>query len=158
MKRGGGSKIAFFADGNLQAAFKGILDQATRHYDNEIDKRLIQLNELILSRTPVWEGDTIHNWRWSTRSPNYDHAEPIAVPVHPGRTNHLPLGAEPRRRANEARPRRSLAAALRAKEPVDIFLTNTSDTAGLVEYGLAPTREAARSRGALRLSIKEVFG
>jgi hypothetical protein len=72
----------------------------------------------------------------------------------------MPLGDEPRRRINEERPRRSLAGALSAKKPVDIYLTNTSDSAMALEYGLLPTPERSRvdgAKGIVRLAIAEVM-
>ncbi|AFU86571.1 tail completion or Neck1 protein [Caulobacter phage CcrRogue] len=154
----GGAKLNFYTDGNLEAAFKRFFATAEKRYDERADRLLIRLNELILSRTPVWEGDTIHNWRWSTRAPDMRHEDPIGG-VDPGRTNDMPLGVEPRRRANEARPRQSLAGALRAKEPIDIYLTNTAESAVDLEYGLLPTKAQSRnSMGMVRISVKEVFG
>jgi hypothetical protein len=73
----------------------------------------------------------------------------------------MPLGREPRRAANEVRPRASLLAALRAKEPEDIYLTNNSDHIVDLEYGLLPTPEKSRvkaGQGIVRLAIKEVLG
>ncbi|AXQ68287.1 hypothetical protein HOT99_gp330 [Caulobacter phage CcrBL10] len=71
----------------------------------------------------------------------------------------MPLGTEPRRHANETRPRQSLAGALRAKEPIDIYLTNTAESAVDLEYGLLPTKAQSRnSMGMVRISVKEVFG
>lgn len=159
MKRSGGAKMSFFSDGNLQATFKKFFDGVEDRYDRRLDEMLIRLNELILERTPVWEGDTIHNWRWSTRAPDYRHEDPVAMPFDPGPTSSMNLGDEPRRRANETRPRQSLKGALRAKEPIDIYLTNSSESAVDLEAGLLP--EPGRSRaqpGFVRLSIKEVFG
>ena len=100
---------------------------------------LKKLNEKILAATPVWMGDALLNWRWSTRAPdmNYEKARGGSTP--PGHTNEMALGEEPRRAANEVRPRRSLAAALRAKFPTTIYLTNTSPHATELEYGLLPT-------------------
>lgn len=159
MKVAGGGKMSFFSDGNLQAAFKGIMARAERNYDERLDKMLVRLNELILSRTPVWEGDTIHNWRWSTRAPDYRHADPVESPADTGRTSKMKLGEEPRRKANETRPRQSLKGALRAKEPVDIYLSNSSESAVDLEAGLLPTKAMFRGqRGFVALSVKEVFG
>lgn len=159
MKVAGGGKLSLYSDGNLEAMFKGIVKRAEKKYDEKLDKMLIRLNELILSRTPVWEGDTVHNWRWSTRRPDFRHEDPIASPTDPGHTNSMALGDEPRRRVNETRARQSLAGALRAKEPIDIYLTNSSDTAVELEAGLLPTRAQFRGqRGFVALSIKQVFG
>jgi len=151
--------LKYHADGSLTKMFDGLFEKVERAVDTELDRKLKILNELILARTPVWEGDTIHNWRWSTRAPDYRHEDPISSPAYPGRTNRMKLGSEPRRRANETRPRQSLAGALRAKTPQDIYLTNSSDSAAALEYGLLPTPKNSRSkRGIVRLSMKEVFG
>lgn len=157
--RAGGSKVSYFSDGNMQLMLKGVMREVERKADEALDRKLVQLNELILERTPVWEGDTIHNWRWSARRPNYEHADPIEVPGSPGHTNKMALGDEPRRKANERRPRQSLAGALRAKQIVDIYLTNTSESAVDLEAGLLPTRAQFRGqRGFVSLSLREVFG
>lgn len=154
---GGGLK--YHSDGNLTRMFSGVFDRAQKRAEDDLDSKLKRLNELILARTPVWEGDTIHNWRWSTRAPDYRHEDPIRSPQYPGHTSKMPLGQEPRRAANETRARQSLAGALRAKTPQDIYLTNSSDSAAELEYGLLPTPAASRSkRGIVRLSVKEVFG
>lgn len=159
MTRAGGSKVSYFSDGNLLATLKGVVKRAEKAHDEKVDAMLVRLNELILARTPVWEGDTVHNWRWSTRSPSYGHEEPIESPAYPGKTNKMALGVEPRRRANEKRPRQSLAGALRAKEPVDIYLTNSSDSVVDLEAGLLPTPKLFRGqRGFVSLSLREVFG
>lgn len=158
MRRAGGAKFSFYADGNLEAGFKRFFANAEKKYDERADRLLVRLNELILARTPVWEGDTIHNWRWSTRAPDMRHENPIDNGA-PGPTNRMELGAEPRRRVNETRARQSLAGALRAKEPIDIYLTNTAESAVALEYGLLPTRAQSRSKaGIVRISVKEVFG
>lgn len=158
-RRAGGAKLSFYADGSLEALFKNVLADATKRWDDGLDKKLVELNELVLARTPVWEGDVIHNWRWSTRAPDYRHEDPVATPSDPGRTSRMALGQEPRRRANATRPRQSLAGALRAKEPIDIYLTNSAESAVELEAGLLPSPDRFRStRGFLRLSIKEVFG
>lgn len=154
----GGAKMSFFTDGNLQATFSNFFKRAEQRFDDHADRLLVRLNELILARTPVWEGDTVHNWRWSTRAPNMQHADPIDNGP-PGRTSEMALGQEPRRRANETRSRQSLAAALKARTPIDIYLTNTAESAVDLEYGLLPTREGSRNpAGMVRLSLKEVFG
>lgn len=157
--KAGGARLSMFSDGNLQATFAKFYEKAEKRYDEKLDVLLVRLNELILSRTPVWEGDTIHNWRWSTRAPDYRHEDPVETPFDPGKTSGMALGTEPRRRANETRPRQSLKGALRAKEPVDIYLTNSAESAVDLEAGLLPTTAQFRGqRGFLALSIREVFG
>jgi hypothetical protein len=157
--RTSGSKMRFISDNPLETALKGFFSQAEEAVTQRERVMLIALNEKILARTPVWEGDTIHNWRWSTRAPDTRHEEPIDNGP-PGPTNTMPLGQEPRRAVNETRARQSLAGALRAREPQDIYLTNTADSAVGVEYGQLPTPQRSRvdgSAGVLRLAIKEVM-
>jgi hypothetical protein len=73
---------------------------------------LIKLNEKILANTPVWEGDTILNWRWSTRMPDLRHEDPRGIGIDPGPTNTMPLGE----RAAPADQRRT-AAPLAGRRP-----------------------------------------
>lgn len=153
-----GTKVAIQINNPFKQAFKNFFEQAEDAYERKEHKVLTALNEKILARTPVWEGDTILNWRWSTRAPDMRH-EPARGSGDPGPTSMMDLGEEPRRRVNEERPRRSLQGALRAKKPVDIYLTNTSDTAVMLEYGQAPTPGRSRvdgSRGIVRLAVAEV--
>lgn len=152
-----GSKLGVQINNPFRQVFENFFDRAEETLDRKTDAMLIALNERILANTPVWEGDTILNWRWSTRAPDLRHEEPRGQGIDPGPTNSMPLGAEPRRKINEERPRRSLAAALKAKEPIDIYLTNTSDSAVGLEYGLLPTPQQSRSpKGMVRLAIAEM--
>lgn len=156
--RQSGQKIGVQVNNPFEHMFEQFFDKAEAQFTRQENALLIKLNEKILANTPVWEGDTILNWRWSTRFPDMRHEEPRGD-VDPGPTNIMPLGDEPRRKANEVRPRRSLAGALKAKKPVDIWLTNTSDSAVALEYGLLPTPALSRvdgSKGIVRLAIAEV--
>lgn len=158
MFRGSGSKISAQVSNPFKHAFEQFFEAAENSFERKENAMLIALNEKILANTPVWEGDTILNWRWSTVRPDMRHETPRGS-GSPGRTNEMELGEEPRRAANEVRPRRSLAGALKAKKPVDIYLTNTSDSAVALEYGLLPTPASSRvnsSRGIVRLAIAEV--
>lgn len=153
-----GTKLAVQINNPFKQAFEGFFKKAQDDYGNRSNTVLIALNEKILAATPVWEGDTILNWRWSTRSPDTRHENPRGS-GDPGPTNTMPLGAEPRRKINEERPRRSLAGALKAKKPIDIYLTNTSDSAVALEYGQFPTPKSSRvdsARGIVRLAVAEV--
>ena len=155
------ARFRYKQDGSLQATFDKFFQRATDLLVRREDTILIELNERIMALTPVWKGDALVNWRWSTRAPMVGHIDPVESPEDPGHTNELPLGAEPRRAANEIRPRASLLAALRAKEPEDIYLTNNSKHIVDLEYGLLPTPETSRvdpMKGIVRLAIKEVLG
>lgn len=140
-------------------AFKDFFEKATDKVSDNERAMLVKLNEKILAATPVWMGDALLNWRWSTRSPDMSHEPARGGNTPPGPTNSMALGEEPRRPANESRPRRSLAAALRAKFPTNIYLTNTSPHAVALEYGLLPTPERSRvdgAKGIVRLAIAEL--
>lgn len=152
-----GSKIGVQINNPFAHTFEKFFDKIEEAVDRKSDAILIALNERILANTPVWEGDTILNWRWSTLRPDTAHEAPRGAGIDPGPTNTMALGDEPRRKINEQRPRRSLAGALKAKTPVDVYLTNTSDSAVGLEYGQLPTPEQSRSKkGIVRLAIAEV--
>jgi hypothetical protein len=108
------AKFKYTKEGSLAVTFDNFFQKATDLLVKREDTILIALNEKILALTPVWEGDALINWRWSTRAPMSGHINPVESPEDPGHTNKMPLGAEPRRAANEARPRASLLAALAA--------------------------------------------
>lgn len=155
------AKFSYGSEGSLKVAFDNFFQNATDLLVRREDTILIALNEKILALTPVWEGDALINWRWSTRAPMTGHIDPIESPNGPGPTNSMALGSEPNRAANMVRPRASLLAALRAKEPEDIYLSNNSDHIVDLEYGLLPTAETSRvkaAQGIVRLAIKEVLG
>lgn len=160
------ARFSYHADGNLGAVFKNYFKGVTAAAIRQEDEILIALNDAILALTPVWEGELIVNWRWSTKAPIYGHIDPVESPTDPGHTGKssanpdgMPLGQEPRRKMNSVRPKQSLAGALSAKEPVGIFLTNASDIAVDAEYGLVPTKDRSRSaNGIVRLAIRQVMG
>lgn len=160
------AKFTYTKSGNLAATLNNFFGDIQLNAVRVEDDLLIELNNRILALTPVWEGELIRNWRWSTKAPIFEHVDPIETPTDPGHTGigkdnptGMPLGDEPRRRANELRPRQSLAGALTAKTPVDIFITNASPIAVDAEYGLVPSPERSRSpAGIVRLAMREVFG
>lgn len=154
-----GTKMSVQFNNPFEHAFKDFFTDTQAKATAQEKAMLIRLNERILANTPVWEGDTILNWRWSTLAPDTAHEDPRGQGIPTGHTNQMRLGDEPRRAINEARPRRSLLGALNARAPTDIYLSNTSDSANALEYGLLPTPQTSRvnaSRGIVRLAIAEV--
>jgi hypothetical protein len=138
----------------LQKVMGYVIDEAAE-YERQI---VIQLNARILALTPVWEGDSIANYHWSVNSPLMDHREPEGT-GYPGPTNSMPLGAEPRRAANEAFVREDLQKVLAATLPADIYLTNTAPDIINLEYGQNPSPQTTRApHGMIRLAIAEVVG
>jgi hypothetical protein len=160
------AKFSYHKTGDLGVTLKDFYEKVQADAVRREDTLLIELNNRILALTPVWEGELIRNWRWSTKAPVFEHVDPIQSPSNPGHTGKseenpagMTLGEEPRRAANQLRPKQSLAGALTAKTPVDIFLTNASPIAVDAEYGLVPTPDRSRSpAGIVRIALRQVFG
>ena len=131
-------------------------EEEAGEYEREF---VIALNKRILALTPVWEGDSIANYVWSVGSPLLSHRDPIGSGP-PGHTNQMSLGEEPRRPANEALVRESLATVLAAKLPADIYMTNSAEGIVDLEYGQRPTPQTSRVSGAgmVRLAIIDTIG
>jgi hypothetical protein len=88
--------------------------------------------------TPVYTGRTLSNFRWSVGSPITSTRAALAEPSLPGKTSDLPLGSEPRRKANAARIQEEFEAILVAvkENPFrQIFLNNNLPHFSDVEYG-----------------------
>jgi hypothetical protein len=122
----------------------------------------VDMNELVLAKTPVWEGDTVRNWHWSLGGPSMRHDDPVAEPDDPSEggtpPSRIALGAEPRRSANEDAQREEFAEFLMELSmnamPSSIWLTNTADTAIDLEYGLIGKKAP---QGMLRVSLAETL-
>lgn len=131
-------------------------------FQRALTRFAIDMNELVLAKTPVWEGDTVRNWHWSIGSASSRHDMPVESPsdvtqggVPPSR---LALGAEPRRNANEAAQREEFAEFLMELAfnpmPTSVWLTNTADTAIDLEYGRIGQKAP---QGMLRVSLAETL-
>ncbi len=103
-----------------------------------------EIDDTIKGHTPVWSGKAVRNYQWSVGAPASGVLEPVDSGP-PGPTNSMPLGAEPRRAANEAAARQSLEA-IDFGNPFQTFIltNNDPDIEGL-EYGLLPTPDKSRS-------------
>jgi hypothetical protein len=157
---------AFGANGYVVGSFsvtgkdfyKAFLKSIEQKFETRARDILIYLNEKILVSTPVWEGATITNYRWSGGSPQTVDGAPIDT-GDPGQTSMMPLGAEPRRPANEAAPRASFAKLLGQKKlPTLIFLTNASEGAVPLELREWPTPDRSRTPhgGIIKLAVAQV--
>jgi hypothetical protein len=121
------------------------------------------ITEAVMALTPVWEGDTLVNWVWSVGAPTGELRTPVDNGP-PGHTSQMALGDEPRRAANEEVVRRGLEAVIAEDHELsDLYLSNYSDGAVPIEFGLWPTPDHSRSKqgvlrsGALRLAIKRAI-
>jgi hypothetical protein len=98
--------------------------------------------------TPVYTGRTLVNFRWSIGSPIKSTRGAVTEPALPGKTSDLPLGSEPRRRANAAVVQEEfeiVLAAAKANPFQSFYLTNNRPEFSEVEYG-SYAREGHQSR------------
>lgn len=96
-------------------------------------------HKTLMSKTPVHEGTTVRNYILTMHTPSSTVYSPIeSGPV--GRTNEMPLGAEPRRAANERAAEGSLSnLKIDPKNPfVKIYISNNSDSVAGLELGELP--------------------
>lgn len=144
------------------AALKAFETQAHAGFHRSLTRFAIDMNELVLAKTPVWEGDTVRNWHWSLGGPSARHDDPVESPsdvtdggIPPSK---MPLGSEPRRGSNEEAQREEFAEFLMElgfnDSPSSIWLTNTADTAIDLEYGRIGQKAP---QGMLRVSLAETL-
>lgn len=112
------------------ARFQGHLSVRLMEVCEEIDS-------YIKSLTPVYTGQTVRNYIWTTGAPNMTVFEAIDNGP-PGHTNDLPLGVEPRRSANEEAARESLMGLDFANPFQTFYLTNNAPAVGGLELGMLP--------------------
>jgi hypothetical protein len=94
--------------------------------------------------TPVYTGRTLVNFRWSLGSPNTSTRGAVVDPALPGKTSDLPLGSEPRRRANAQKVQEEfeiLLSSVRANPFQSIYLNNNLAHFSDVEYGTYATAD-----------------
>ena len=109
----------------------------------EFAKRLDRIarysHKSLMTRTPVHEGTKVRNYILTMNTPF--SGELSAITSGPtGATNSLPLGAEPRRAANEAAAESSLSnIRINPANPfVKIYISNNSDSVAGLEVGQLP--------------------
>jgi hypothetical protein len=144
------------------AALKAFEQEAHQGFQRMLTRFAVDMNELVLAKTPVWEGDTVRNWHWSINAASIRHDDPVESPPDPtdGGTppSKLALGAEPRRDANQEAQREEFAEFLMELAfndmPRSIWLTNTADTALDLEYGVISKKAP---QGMLRVSLAETL-
>lgn len=104
----------------------------------KVKASVMYTHTMILDRTPVHTGATILNFIWSMNKP---YRGPVLEPADtglPDSTNQMPLGPEPRRRANEAASR-ATQANLSFTNPFQVYiLNNRSEAVFGLEHGELP--------------------
>ena len=155
-----GTKFTAGASGDLRAILTAYKVRQIERFSLYREHLVRALNEQVLSRTPVWEGDTIVNWRWSVGAPTGEHRDPVDNGP-PGQTSGMALGSEPRRGPNELAARQSMEEALAAArgQLVDLWLENNAEGAVPLEYGMWPTPGGTRTPpgGIVRVAVRNVI-
>lgn len=122
---------------------------ALEHQAVEETKRAARVIQAeLFANTPVWSGETVRNFKWAIGAAPARGALEAIGSGEPGPTNHLPLGEEPRRAANEAAALADLEAVLGGMSKLaDLFGTNTVAATkwNLVDSGVAPAPGKARN-------------
>lgn len=133
---------------NIGDFIDGLLDEEREFVKSmqvKVEGMVRFAHKSVLSRTPVHSGYSIRNFVWTVDEPYSGGPVPAVGSMPPGPTNSMPLGMEPRRGVNEARPDASLEA-LDFKNPFRAFiLNNPAETAMQLEFGLLPSPERSRS-------------
>lgn len=102
----------------------------------------------LFGHTPVWEGTVIRNYVWTMGGGAAGGEKPALGAGDPGPTGSMPLGAEPRRGANEEAARGDMESVLGGmKRLTSLRVTNTAAHFDLVDNGSAPTSDRARNPG-----------
>lgn len=134
--------------GDWQAKVKAEMKKLNEKAVKEVAEAAFIVSEAFFDRTPVWEGTTIRNYQWG-KSPIRGGQLSAIGSGDPGHTGFMPLGAEPRRPANEAAVMAQLRGVLPKDKLHDLYLTNTvrPEQWDLVDNGAAPRRSRARNPG-----------
>ena len=115
------------------------------------------VHKSVTSKTPVYTGESLRNWVWSTGSPQ-GGSSPAIGSGPTGHTSTMTLGSEPRRPANQAATDASFATLNTANPYQQFWLANDSENISDLEYGLLPTHIASRSPGGMvRITVQNLL-
>lgn len=113
-------------------------DKLKRKMLKKIRSIITLAHESITSKTPVYTGTALANYRWSIGSPDTSYSgDPGGGAT--GSTNSMPLGVEPRRAGAKAKADSSMRVVFATTNPFQTFYlsNNTPHIRGL-EYGQLP--------------------
>lgn len=112
------------------------------------------LHDQLTKRTPVWEGTTLANFKWSSGAPDLSPPRDAVNSGPTGPTNSMMIGEEPRREANKTIADRNFES-LDFSNPFAIFyVVNNAPHIFEVEYGQAPSPGSTRApNGVFRVSM-----
>lgn len=140
------------------AAMEKEKDRPDRWMRIKLSFALQFVHDGVTSKTPVFTGQSLRNWVWSTGQPHSGGQMDALGSMAPGQTSKMRLGTEPRRPVNQAAVDASLRG-LNTKNPYQSFwLSNNSETIRDLEYGLLPSAERSRSpAGMVRVTMQNLM-
>jgi hypothetical protein len=122
----------------------GIIERIEKVAADKMERAVRAIHKELLDNTPVWSGEVVANYQVTVGAPatgTVQHNEQ----GDPGPTNSMPLGAEPRRAANEEIARQSLEAVDFSKVHGSVFITNNVPHAVPLNYGELPSEDTSRT-------------
>lgn len=120
----------------FQKALKNEPLRLRKYFSNLLYNVSYTLHYNITHLTPVWSGETLSNYRWSTGAPDTTVVLGILQPSEA--TNHLAVGAEAKRPAAQAIADESWRR-MKFDNPYQVFfMTNNDPTVVGLEYGEYP--------------------
>lgn len=129
-----------------RAAARAQLDRMKKNAVENVKALVFEIDTEIKALTPVWSGQAVANYIWTTGQPHTGVEEPIDNGP-PGPTNSMPLGTEPRRAPNEAAAAQSLDS-INFGNPFQTFiLTNNSPDIQGLELGRLPEGRSRSPNG-----------
>lgn len=127
-----------------------------RNYTRRLRLAIDMLTDRVLSRTPVYTGQTVRNWRWTMDAPS-GGTLPAIGSGQPGQTSGMPLGGEPRRGPNQADAAATKDTLQLGRPWRRFFLSNNAPNVAALEAGAAPDPQRSRApNGMLGISLVEL--
>ena len=87
---------------SLLADIDNSVEKVEREFGKTVKRTVEAVHESLISKTPVYTGETVRNYIWTMGVPYNGPALAAIGTDDPGHTSEMALGVEPRRPANEA--------------------------------------------------------
>lgn len=136
--------------GEMAKLRKGVAD-LKRQALAEVVGAVLAATMTATQRTPVWEGETIRNYRWGRNGQRPAGTLPALGSGDPGPTNEMgtPPAGEPRRAVNESAALADALSTAHKTKLMNYVMVNTIDAKkwDIIDSGIAPGGFAQNQRG-----------
>lgn len=122
---------------------EGVLHVFERDVAAHMERLVTTLHSELCDATPVNTGEALSAWTASAAPTSARPKHSTSGNTHG--TNDMPLGSEPRRPANEAIAKQSVAAMDFSKPLAVAYIQNHAPTIVALEYGELPSEEKSRT-------------